>query len=122
VRIRPVLVGDAKGCLIVRRSRTASRSCVPGLAEKPLAVLETSSAGPDGRPLFSYQLTGLVGPAVTKVVVDSLGRETELRPTGGRVVFFALSPGQLAENVTATRAVAYGPTGAVLRQVPLGPS
>lgn len=104
----------AKICAVTEGEGFGASSCATNLSATPVIWGESSSAGPGGANVTDWEVSGLAGPQVERmVVVDSTGRARPVRLVHG-AFFFALSHGELKRGITPTTLEAYGAGGALI--------
>jgi hypothetical protein len=89
-------------------------------ADSPVQFLESGSAGPGGRPIKEWQLSGIALASVARlVVVDSQGQRTDIPLSPDHAFFFELPQEDLARGVSATSLLVYASDGRLIKEVAL---
>jgi len=106
-------------CVVAAGADSTGIACDPApFADAPVQLVESSSAGPGGKPLRTWQVSGLAQDSVARMeLVDSQGRHRPVELSSGRAFFFELSRPDLAHGITAVSLLVYGADGTLIKEV-----
>jgi hypothetical protein len=111
----------AKTCVISAGRGGAGSACdANALTSSPVLWVESFSAGPEGKDVTNWELSGLAGRQVDRLLlVDSAGHRHAVHLDKSNAFFFAFSRGELKRGLSANSLEVYDGTGKLIDQIAL---
>jgi hypothetical protein len=108
-------------CVVAAGDESTGIACDPTpFAEAPVQLVESFSAGPGGKPVRKWQVSGLALASVKRIeLLDSAGRHRPVQLTPAGAFFFELSRAELAHGITGVSLLVYDAGGGLIKEVPL---